>query len=122
YLVTWKANYSCPYFQIYSAGDGSWQHELIEDGVCHQIGQWLYFTAVIDRRAHRMQLYINGTLEQEVADDYSSFTTSSSPLLIGWTEEVESDYGKFLGAMDNLRIYRRALTPTQIQALYDSHQ
>ncbi len=121
YLVTWKANGQYPYFQIYSAGDGQGQHELIEEAPGHVIGQWLYFTAVIDRRLHRMQLYIDGALKEEVPDDYSSFNISSHPLLIGWTEEVADDYGKFLGAMDNLRIYTRALTPTQIQELYNSH-
>ena len=122
YLLTWKANFACPYLQLYSAGDGGGQNELIEDTPCHTPGVWIYVTAVIDRRAHRMQLYINGTLKQEVFDGYSSFNISSHPLLIGWTEEVAADYGMFLGAMDNLRIYTRALTPTQIQTLYNSHQ
>src|SRR5258706_1379815 len=80
YLVTWKANFACPYLQIYSAGDSGAQHELIEDSLCHQIGDWLFCAAVIDRQNHRMQLYINGSLKQEVGDSYSTFNISSRPL------------------------------------------
>jgi hypothetical protein len=116
YLVTWKDNLSCPYFQIYSAGDGSGQHELIENA-CHLIGQWVFFAGVIDRTNHRMQLYINGVLTQEAPDSYSTFNISSHPLLVGWTEEIENDYGKFKGAMDDLKIYNRALTANEILVL-----
>jgi len=117
YLVTWKDNFDCPYFQMYSAGDVSGQHELIESE-CHPIGQWVFFTGVIDRQNHLMQLYINGVLKQQVSDFYSSFNLSTRPLLVGWTEEVAADYGKFKGAMDELRLYRRALSASEILALY----
>jgi hypothetical protein len=122
YLVTWKDNFACPYLQIYSAGDSGGQNELIEESPCHQIGHWLFFGAVIDRQNHHMQLYIDGSLKQEVGDSYSTFNISSSPLLIGYTQEISADYGVFQGAMDNLRIYRRALTADQIHFLYTSHK
>jgi hypothetical protein len=122
YLMTWKSNFTCPYLQIYSAGDSSGQNELIEDVPCHQFGAWIFVAAVIDRSNHHMELFINGDVKQVVDDPYSSFNISSHPLLIGWTEEIASDYGVFQGAMDNLRIYTRALTPDQVRFLYDSHQ
>ena len=105
-----------------SAGDGGGMHEL--DGNFHPyaIRQWNFFTFIADRINHQMQIYANGVLTHQTNDSYSSFNINSYPLLIGWSEEGLEGHSPLKGAMDNLRIYKRALTPSQILALYNSHK
>jgi hypothetical protein len=104
------------YLELKSAGDSAGQHELNSDA--RQPGEWVYFTAVIDRIHHSMQFYSNGALVDSTDDSYSSFNVNSYPLMIGWSQESLPQHSPLNGAMDNLRIYNRALTPAEIQALY----
>lgn len=91
------------------------------------IGKWYYFTATyngtveddekVNKDANTVKLYINGKLiaTKEFDGDISN---SSGPLWIGGTNHNEKSL-YFKGIMDELRIYNYALTPTQVQTLYD---
>ncbi len=109
------------YFELKSAGDGSGQHEM-ESYFYPVPGQWVFIAAVVDRKNHLMQFYSDGVLTNQVGDSYSTFNVNSSFLIIGWSEEGLSQVAPFKGAMDNLRIYTRALTASQIQFLYNSRK
>ncbi len=103
-------------FETYSAGDNSSYHEVGSHVV--PLHQWLFVATVIDRRNHTMRAYANGTVN-EVSDSYSTFTTNNFPMTIGAEAEIWPDHLPLLGAIDDLRLYNRALTPTEIQALGD---
>ncbi len=107
------------YFLIYSAGNGGGQHE-VNSGV-YLPHQWLFFTAVYDRQHHVMKSYINGVLNGEVNDSYTSFNMNNDGLTIGNQAETGAPHqSPFLGALDEIRLYNRALTGAEIQALYNS--
>ena len=104
------------YFQVHSAGDGYEQHTVFSNNLSGH--EWMFFTAVIDRQNHVMKTYVNGVLNVETDDSYSSFNTNDDPLMIAMESETWPDHSPFLGALDEIRLYNRALTPPEIQALY----
>jgi len=118
YGVWTKNNITLWFPQFKSAGDSAGMHELDSDHHSYAIGQWNFFVFIVDRVNHRMQIYTDGVLTEETSDSYSSFNVNSYPLIVGWSEEYLFEHTPLRGAMDNLRIYNRALTPGQIQLLY----
>jgi hypothetical protein len=118
YAVYLKQNYSACYFLIYSAGNEGGQHEVNSTSFFPH--RWIFFAAVYDRQTHRMKSYLDGVLNQEVNDSYSSFNVNNYPLTIGTeAETVWPDHSPFFGALDELRLYNRALSAEEIRALYD---
>ena len=105
------------YCQVHSAGDGGTQHTVFSNNFGTH--QWLFFTAVINRQNHSMQTYMNGVFNQQIYDNYSSFNANDYPLMIGVEAETWPDHSPFRGALDEVRLYNRALTTTEIQALYN---
>ncbi|MBM2839782.1 MAG: hypothetical protein HW412_310 [Bacteroidetes bacterium] len=112
-----QTNSTLFHFQVHSSGDGNIQHTVFSNSFGSH--QWLFFTAVIDRQSHVMKTYVNGVLNSQVNDSYSSFNTNNFPLLIGMEDEIWPDHSPFLGALDEIRLYNRALTSAEIVALYN---
>lgn len=108
--------------QFKSAGDGGGMHELDSDFRSYVVGKWTFFTFVVDRVRHRMEIYADGVRTHQTGDLYSTFNINPYPLIIGWSEENLPEHSPLRGAMDNLRIYNRALSPTQIRELYTSRE
>ena len=70
---------------------------------------------VASRSAQRVTLYVDGVMDQATTDQrLASSMANSAPLYIG-SERQGSVY--FRGAIDDVRIYNRALTSQEIQAL-----
>jgi len=105
-----------PYFLLTSAGDGSEQHVLYSDAV--RLGEWIFYTAVIDRRNHFMKVYINGVLDVQMSDSYSSFNNNDYDLEFGGRGEGLSVMSPFNGVLDDIRIYTRALSESEIVELF----
>jgi len=105
------------YCQVHSAGDGGTQHTVFSNNFSPH--QWLFFTAVIDRQNHFMKTYVNGVFNQQVNDGYSSFNANNYSLMIGVEAETWPDHSPFLGALDEIRLYNRALTSAEIVTLYN---
>jgi len=122
YLIDTKQNYELWYPQLKSAGDGGGMHELDSGHHSYYVGQWNYFTFIVDRVNHRMQIYADGVLTEETNDSYSSFNVNSFPLIIGWSQEDLYEHTPLRAAIDNVRIYNKALTPSQVYSLYTSHK
>jgi hypothetical protein len=83
-------------------------------------GSWQHVVAVYSRTLNRMKLYVN---KAEVASSVPFFTgllANSHELSIGARQLSTTDYNLNLnGAVDDVRVYGRALTPSDIAALYD---
>jgi hypothetical protein len=105
-----------PYFYLTLAGDGSGVHILSGNAV--QLKEWIFFTTVIDRRNHFMKIYINGVLDAQMSDSYSSFNNNDYDLEFGGTAEGDSIYSPFNGVLDDIRIYTRALSESEIVELF----
>jgi PKD repeat protein len=75
-------------------------------------GQWVHAAAVYNGSA--MILYLNGTEVGRVAKTGALTTGATVPVAIGRNPIA---YGAFTGALDDVRLYSRALTVGDIQAL-----
>ncbi len=80
----------------------------------YNLNQWIFVAGTYDGSA--MKLYVNGNLTniQNVAGPLNS---NNDELLIGTRLKIRSD--TFNGKIDDIRIYNRALSTTEIQTLYN---
>lgn len=83
------------------------------------INKWAMITVVFDKSANRVKVYVNG-VKQTNEYDISTVTGSvsnSSNLTIGTMYGWQSD-----GVVDDVRIYNRALSASEVSAMYKSGQ
>ena len=77
------------------------------------LNNWHHIAVTADGSAAR--IYIDGQLDNSIIQD-GSFIASSGVMQIGGEQSANS---YFDGLIDNLRIYNRALTESEIQELYE---
>lgn len=120
YLVELKANFDYPYFKFWGAIPGGGVREL--HGGPALMHQWHHFVGVIDRKTtHSMKIYIDGMQVEFLDDPTNGFVPNSHPLYLGAGEGSWESTSIPDCMMDDLRIYTRALTPAEVQALYYLH-
>lgn len=103
-------------FKVFSAGDGQGEHGMFSTHIS-PARQWVFVATVINRTTHSMRIYVNGVFSGETFDPYTSFNNNNHPLTLG--RDVEDwPHSPLMGALDEVRIYNRALTQTEIHSLY----
>ena len=80
------------------------------------LGIWQLFTITRDNGGNTVNYYINGTLILTTAG-LGNAVSVNYPLILG-ADVANSGY--FVGSINNIRIYNRALSAAQISALYAS--
>jgi len=78
------------------------------------LGEWSSLVGVYDAEAKTIQVYVNGDLES-MKRLVATIRDTTAPLCIG-KGEIQGQ--SFCGAIDEVRVYNRALGPAEIQALY----
>jgi hypothetical protein len=79
-------------------------------------GQWIHAALTCDGREHR--LYLNGRLEATLPVAGAAQTRSNAPASLGGAVEGSGDSaGGFAGRIDEVAIFRRALTAREIENL-----
>jgi hypothetical protein len=76
---------------------------------------WTYFTAVFD--GSNISVYANGAIIQSI--NAAAPTASTGPLAFGIAQRG-GDYSNFTGSIDDIRIYSRALSMSEIASLYNA--
>lgn len=79
-------------------------------------GGWHHVVAVRDADADKIYLYVDGELEQSADQIYSAGFETTTPLNIGWLN-LYPNY-RFSGSIDELTLYNRALSLTEVQQHY----
>ncbi len=79
-------------------------------------GEWRHYCATIDNKTRKMKLYINGSLKAEKTGNGVA-NVARSRNFIAHSNWCFND-PDFKGAIDELRIYKRALTADEIRRLY----
>ncbi|MFH2049895.1 MAG: LamG-like jellyroll fold domain-containing protein [bacterium] len=85
-----------------------------------QEDQWYHIAVIYDgtlTAANRVSVYVDGTLIHTAYETSSAIANTSSPLVIG--QLYGNSLGYFDGLIDDVRLYNRALTPSEIQDLYN---
>ena len=77
---------------------------------------WYHFSATYDENTKLMKLYLNGVLEASTVSTVVG-TVSDTPLYIGKTV---FEYGEFTGLIDEVEIFNRVLSASEIQAIYNA--
>ncbi len=102
----------------FSVGDGSWHHLTIERTLPRN--QWSHLVGTFNGNV--LKLYINGELAGEKL--WSGIIVSGSRTLQigrnGWYTHISELY--FIGSIDDIRIYNRALSEPEIVALFEEDQ
>lgn len=105
-------------------GSFSWTMEFDNSGYIEDTnitpdpvaGEWTHLVFVADRSANAM-MYINGELSSDSIVDISEYNnadiSNSNDLFIG------ADDANFEGQIDEVRIYNRALSPSEVKMLYE---
>ncbi|UCC63532.1 MAG: putative Ig domain-containing protein, partial [Anaerolineae bacterium] len=81
-------------------------------------GAWHHVVAVQDAAAEAIRIYVDGTLRNSVSTYYTAGFSASTGLNIGWYNSGGGYH--FDGVVDELALYNRALTATEIQQHYDN--
>lgn len=98
-------------FTFLGNGNGAW----IQPGAPASGNAWVHVALTYDGSVGRV--YFNGVL-RHTNEVELNLNASSSPLLIGGAEFVGDDGAENIqGALDDVRLYSRPLTPTEILAL-----
>ena len=79
-------------------------------------GGWHHVVAVRDASANQIRIYVDGNSGNSQAVSYSTGFDFSAPLNIGWLS-LGSGY-HFLGSIDEIALYNRALSDVEIQSHY----
>jgi hypothetical protein len=94
-------------------GAGSHVQEVVTEGT------WHHYVAVVDMATDKIKWYKNGMLKDQDPFMNSVFDINpqngTAPVRVG-TRDFAS---YFRGAIDNINIYKRALSPSEVVQLYE---
>ncbi len=77
-------------------------------------GSWHYVVGTFDSSVNTLKIYVDGVLDKSNTGATDEITTNSQPLLIG----SRSGSVGFPGVIDDVRIFYRVLSATEVQNLY----
>jgi hypothetical protein len=80
------------------------------------LNQWIHYVGTYDGTTAK--IYVNGTLNRSDPWASGAITSNANPLGIG--ASVAGPDGFFPGSLDDVRIYNRALTASEVKQLYMS--
>lgn len=90
-----------------------WQDYWITDCLL-PLKKWVHTVVVVDQINSRVSMYHNGRHAGTI-DHVSPFVVSDDPLYVGYQPD---NLRHFEGMIDDVRIYRRPLSPREVRALY----
>lgn len=82
--------------------------------------QWMYFTITYDNDNNESNLYVDGQYVYTFSNTWGSKNPDTFFLGRRFEPFTGNDYERFKGYMDDLRVYRNVLTPTEIIDLYNN--
>lgn len=105
---------------LFGFDDGTFWHWVTATSTVYT-GQWYDLTGVLDLTSETLNLYVNGTLINSQSNNYllgPPDSGSGNPVTIGsWP-----GFSHLNGALDDVRIYNRALSPAEVLALYNAER
>lgn len=92
----------------------------VQSGVFVTPGQWYH--VAISRSTTELAIYVDGVLKNTQAATSGMNRAEGQPLRIGILSENGGYYYPYFGDMDEIRIYSRALTAGQVEAIYNNEK
>jgi hypothetical protein len=81
-----------------------------------RVGTWHYVTGVYNARSYTVSVFVDGVPED--VEHVDAMPPSTGPLTVGSGAQVYAPTDTFVGAIDELRTYGRALSPAEVWQLY----
>ena len=78
---------------------------------------WNHFVYVLASGTNNTKVYINGTLVKSGTVNYNAIHTATAPVFIGRVSGSPANF--YTGSIDDIRVYNKMLSDTQIIALYN---
>jgi len=108
----------------FAIDDDKNKDELQIGGAPFFTGQWVHVVALRDVTTKKIQVYLNGVMVKEMTTKALGIGEASD-LIVGNIGELEfltsaNAPAPYRGALDELRVYNYALTPTEITALLNT--
>jgi predicted ribosomally synthesized peptide with SipW-like signal peptide len=103
-------------FAVWDGGLADWKAVRTRTFDANDYGTWHHIAGVFDPDDSAYRLYLDGTEVDSATTTATAVDGSSAPLTIGGLEDQYS----LDGALDDVRIYARALSASEVQSLYDS--
>lgn len=101
---------------ILKTGTNSWGNDYAQSSSSLQLNTWYFVVGV--REGNLVKIYVNGILEGTDLGSSSSINYGPTPMAaIGQKDGLSATFMK--GTIDDVRIYKRALTASDIQTLYN---
>ncbi len=82
--------------------------------------QWMHFAAVVDSASNTLSLYVNGTLSGLPIPDAGAILAGTPALYMGTWGGNDGPPRFLVGDIDDVAIYGRALSPSEVLALQNS--
>jgi len=102
--------------RFYYHYDDVWTHATIVSAP-YSLNKWHQVTTTLDRPNLVAKIYVDGILVNTYTTDNNNITANSN-LQFGKRTIISTYDGKFTGNQDDIRIYNRVLSATEVQALY----
>nr|WP_157528555.1 LamG domain-containing protein [Kibdelosporangium sp. MJ126-NF4] len=94
------------------------QVTTVTSNVGAALGDWVNLTVAYDPTVRQVRLYVNGALE--TAQVGVQVPASTGPFTIGQGKfNGSSTAGRFLGLVDDVRVFSRTLSPGEVRAVHD---
>lgn len=100
---------------ILKTGSNSWGNDFVTSSTSLQLNTWYFVVGV--REGNLVKIYVNGNLEGTDVGSSSPINYGATPnASIGQKDNLSASW--FKGVIDDVRIYKRALSASDIQTLY----
>jgi chitinase len=119
YAVSWSGTNKQIYWDVYDADS---RVVVAGTGAVISDNNWHHIVATWDgtTNANGYKIYIDGVLKTQMGSvAISSIKSSPYPFVVGATSDYQDRPAN--GLIDDVRVYNRALSPTEITALYKSY-
>jgi hypothetical protein len=84
------------------------------------IGTWFHILGVYDISTKKMKIYINGVLDSEASNKTPANYSSAGAWYLGYSGSTSTAFDDYFnGLIDDVRIYNRALSVSEVARLYE---
>ena len=113
-----------PYIEIFKKG--IFLKPLNSFATTNLYNEWNQYAIISNSKEKKMSMYLNGTLRTLIESDANALEISPNGLWLGAEQDIVGGGWRpnehFKGSMDDLRIYDRAFSAAEVQALYNLGQ